>query len=233
VAEDVHSMMQRRLPIVVGSVVATTLVVLLLAFGAIPVAVKAVVMNALSLAASFGVLVWVFQDGRFESLLAYSSVGSIDPLVPVLMFAIVFGLSMDYELFLLSRIREEYVRTGVAAGSVARGLEQTAGIITSAALLLIIVMGGFAAGRILFMRELGVGMVLAVAIDATIVRALLVPATMALLGRFNWWAPARFKAWWERSGIGVDERMVATAGDPPPPGGAGEPGRSDLGTVAP
>ena len=205
VAAEVRDVLHERLPWALTTIAVATFAVVLLAFGAIPVAIKAVVTNALSLTASFGALVWVFQDGRFEHALSYTSPGSIDPLVPVLMFAIVFGLSMDYELFLLSRIKQDYDRTGDPSGCVARGLAQTAGVITSAASVLIIVMLGFAFGRILFMRELGVGMAIAIALDASIVRALLVPATMALLGRFNWWAPAWWSRVWRRSGLGVRE----------------------------
>lgn len=204
-AEEVRASISLWLPQAIGTVVVVTFVILLLAFGAVPVALEAVVMNALSLAASLGVLVLVFQDGRLEGLLAYQSVGSIDPLIPVLMFAIVFGLSMDYELFLLSRIKEDYDCTGAPRTSVVRGLGQTAGIITSAALMLAVVLAGFAAGRMLFMRELGVGMVVAVALDATVIRALLVPSVMSLLGRANWWGPSHFKAFWRRLGIGVHE----------------------------
>ncbi|MBC8069785.1 MAG: MMPL family transporter, partial [Deltaproteobacteria bacterium] len=195
-------------------VVLVTLVVLTLAFGAIVVSIKAVIMNVLSLSASFGALVWIFQDGRFESLLDYQSTGSIDPLVMLVMFAIVFGLSMDYELFLLSRIREDYGETGDARGSVARGLAATGRLITMAGLMLIIVLLGFGSAKILFVKQLGIGMAVAVAIDATIVRGLLVPATMRLLGRRNWWAPAWFMRWWTRWDIGVRELPPGTAPTP-------------------
>ncbi len=186
-------------------VVLVTLVVLTLAFGAIVVAVKAVIMNVLSLTASFGALVWIFQDGRFEGLLGYQSTGTIDPLVLLVMFAIVFGLSMDYELFLLSRIREDYGETGDARESVARGLAATGRLITMAGAMLIVVLIGFASAHVLFVKQLGVGMAIAVAIDATVVRGLLVPATMRLLGRWNWWAAGWFARWWTRWNIGVRE----------------------------
>jgi RND superfamily putative drug exporter len=186
-------------------VVVVTLAVLTLAFGAIVVAVKAVIMNVLSLAASFGAMVWIFQDGRFEGLLGYQSTGSIDPLILLVMFAIVFGLSMDYELFLLSRIREEYGESGDAEDSVARGLAATGRLITMAGLMLIVVLIGFGTASVLFVKQLGIGMAIAVAVDATIVRGLLVPATMRLLGRWNWWAAPWFSRWWLRSNIGVRE----------------------------
>jgi RND superfamily putative drug exporter len=193
-------------------VISVTLVVLTLAFGAIVVAIKAVFMNVLSLSASFGALVWIFQDGRLEGLLHYESPGAIDPLILVVMFAIVFGLSMDYELFLLSRIREDYDETGDPHDSVARGLAATGRLITMAGLMLIIVLVGFGTGHILFVKQLGIGMALAVAVDATIVRALLVPATMRLLGGRNWWAPRWFERWWKDKGIGVREGPVAGHG---------------------
>ncbi len=207
-ARETHVAILASLPFAGASVVLTTFVVLVLAFGAVTVALKAIVMNVLSLSASFGALVWIFQDGRFEGLLDYHSPGSIDPLIPLLVFAIVFGLSMDYELFLLSRIREDFAETGDPHGSVARGLQTTAGLITSAALMLMVVMAAFATSGLLFLRELGVAMVIAVIIDATLVRALLVPSTMALLGRLNWWAPPRFVAWWARHRLGVHEGVA-------------------------
>jgi uncharacterized membrane protein YdfJ with MMPL/SSD domain len=208
-----HELAQGLIP-ALAIIVSVTLVVLTLAFGAIVVAIKAVLMNVLSLSASFGALVWVFQDGRFQELLHYEASGAIDPMVLVVMFAIVFGLSMDYELFLLSRIREEFDETHDPRSSVARGLAATGRLITMAALMLIIVLLGFATGQILFVKQLGVGMALAVAVDATIVRALLVPASMGLLGRWNWWAPAWFERWWTKSGIGVREG-VPGQGVPP------------------
>jgi len=211
VASEVDHELARGLVPALVIVTLVTLVVLTLAFGAIVVAIKAVLMNILSLSASFGALVWVFQDGRFQDLLQYEASGAIDPLVLVIMFAIVFGLSMDYELFLLSRIREEFDETRDPRASVARGLAATGRLITMAALMLIVVLLGFGTGHILFVKQLGLGMALAVAVDATIVRALLVPATMGLLGRWNWWAPRWFERWWTKSGIGVRE---GTPGQP-------------------
>lgn len=217
-ARETHAAILERLPWAVVSVMLTTFVVLLLGFGAVTVALKAIAMNVLSLSASFGALVWIFQDGRLEGILDYRSPGSIDPLIPLLVFAIVFGLSMDYELFLLSRIREDFAETGDPRGSVARGLQATAGLITSAALMLLVVMAAFASSELLFLRELGVSMVIAVVVDATLVRALLVPSTMALLGRLNWWAPPRFVAWWTRHRLGVHEGIAgeSIAGEAPP-----------------
>ena len=184
------------------TVAVASFVVLVLAFGAPVVALKAVLMNALSLTASFGALVWVFQDGRFEALLDYRSFATIEPTVPVMMFALVFGLSMDYELFLLSRIREAWLRrTGedrqdpnADLDSVEEGLTRTGPIITTAAAILIVVVLGLAAGTLVFMKQLGLGMALAILLDATLIRLLLVPSTMALLGHRNWWTP-RWLGW--------------------------------------
>jgi RND superfamily putative drug exporter len=188
-ARELDAALADRLPWAALTVGLASFVVLLLAFGAPVVAIKAVIMNALSLAASFGALVWVFQDGRFEQLLHYRSIGTIEPTVPVMMFALVFGLSMDYELFLLSRVREAWLRDRDDRDSVAEGLTRTGPIITTAAAILIAVVLGLAAGTLVFMKQLGVGIALAILIDATLIRLLLVPSTMALLGKWNWWSP--------------------------------------------
>jgi trehalose monomycolate/heme transporter len=175
--------------------------VLFLVFGSITLPIKAMLMNALSITASFGALVWVFQDGRFHKILRYEPLGISDSTAPLLMFAIVFGLSMDYEVLILSRVREEYNRTGNNDLAVARGLARTGRLITSAALLLVVVIGAFGTSHIIFMKSLGLGMALAVLIDATIIRALLVPAAMKLMGRWNWWAPAPLVRLWEWAGF--------------------------------
>jgi RND superfamily putative drug exporter len=170
-------------------VIGWNFVMLLFAFRSVVVPIKAVLMNVLSLGASYGLLVWVFQDGHGASLLGFEPLEGIDPSIPLVMFAVVFGLSMDYEVFLLSRIREEWLRTGDNKESVIRGLAYTGRIITSAALILLVVVGAFAAGDIVYVKQIGVGMVAAIALDVTLIRALLVPATMQLLGDWNWWAP--------------------------------------------
>jgi RND superfamily putative drug exporter len=185
--------------------VVVNLVLLFVAFGSVVVPIKAVLMNVVSIGASFGALVWVFQEGNLHNLLAFDPPGGIDLTVPVVMFAVVFGLSMDYEVFLLSRIKEEMDHTGDNRHSVAAGLEHTGSIITRAAALLIVVVIGFTTGQFLFVKELGVGMVVAITIDATIVRALLVPATMVLLGDANWWAPAPLKRLWRWLDMEVKE----------------------------
>jgi trehalose monomycolate/heme transporter len=180
---------------------AATFVLLFLAFGSIVLPLKAIVMNLLSLAATFGVVVWIFQEGHLSGLLQFAPTGTLDPTMPILMLAIIFGLSMDYEVFLLSRIRERYDATGDNADAVASGLQRTGGVITSAALLLVIVIGAFSASGITFIKLMGVGMIVALIVDASIVRVLLVPATMRLLGRANWWAPRPLRRLYARYGI--------------------------------
>ncbi len=191
-----------RLPWALGYIAVVTFLLLFLAFGSIVLPIKAIVMNVLSLSATFGVLVWGFQQGNLEGLLGFTATGTLEATQPVLMFAMVFGLSMDYEVFLLSRIREEWDRTGDNTQAVARGLQRTGRIITSAALLFVVVAGSFATSGISFIQMIGVGLAVAVVIDATLVRAFLVPASMRLLGRWNWWAPAPMVRFWERFGIG-------------------------------
>jgi uncharacterized membrane protein YdfJ with MMPL/SSD domain len=188
-ARELDAALADRLPWAALTVALASFVVVLLAFGAPVVAVAAVIMTALSLTASFGMLVWVFQDGRFEELLHYRSTGTLEPTVPVMMFGLVFGLSMDYELFLLSRVREAWLRDHDNRHSVREGLTRTGPIITTAAVILIVVVLGLAAGTLVFMKQLGIGIALAILIDATLIRLLLVPSTMGLLGKWNWWSP--------------------------------------------
>lgn len=170
-------------------VATANLLILLFAFRSLVVPIKAVLMNVLSLGASYGMLVWIFQDGHGASWLGFPVLDGIDPTIPLVLFAIVFGLSMDYEVFLLSRIREEWLQGQSNRESVIRGLAHTGRIITSAALILLVVVGAFASGDLVYIQQMGVGMVVAITIDVTIVRALLVPATMQMLGDWNWWAP--------------------------------------------
>jgi RND superfamily putative drug exporter len=170
-------------------VIGWNFLMLLGAFRSVVVPLKAVLMNVISLGASYGLLVWVFQDGHFSGLLGFEPLEGIDPTIPLVMFAVVFGLSMDYEVFLISRIREEWLRSGDNQGSVIFGLAHTGRIITSAAVILLVVIGAFGAGNLVYAQQVGVGMGAAIALDVTLVRALLVPATMQLLGDWNWWAP--------------------------------------------
>ncbi|HVE27707.1 MAG TPA: MMPL family transporter, partial [Sporichthya sp.] len=185
-----------------------TFVLLFLAFGSVVLPLKALVMNVLSLSAAFGAIVWIFQEGHLSGLLGFTSTGDVEATQPILMLAMAFGLSMDYEVFLLSRVREEWDRTGDNPAAVANGLARTGPIITSAALLLIVVIGAFATSGITFIKMLGVGMVIAIVIDATVVRGLLVPATMRLLGAANWWAPGPLRRAWERFGFREGEHEL-------------------------
>ncbi len=188
-----------------------TFVLLFLAFGSVVLPVKAILMNALSLSATFGVIVWIFQQGHLSGLLRFTPTGTIDPAMPILLLAIVFGLSMDYEVFLLSRIRERYDVTGDNTAAIASGLQRTGGLITSLALMLVIVVGAFSASGITFIKLLGVGMIVALIVDATIVRVLLVPATMRLLGGANWWAPGPLGRVYRRYGIREQDAPPAAA----------------------
>jgi RND superfamily putative drug exporter len=158
--------------------------------GSIVIPLKSLIMNLLTLSAAFGLLVLIFQDGRLEGLLSYSSQGALEATQPVLLFAVAFGLSTDYAVFLLSRIKEAREVGHSDRDAVAVGLERTGRIVTAAALLFTVAIGAFATSQIIFIKQVGVGTALAVLIDATIIRALLVPSLMALLGRWNWWAPA-------------------------------------------
>ena len=205
---DELSSLGQTLPWMALVVALATFVLLFLAFGSVVLPVKAIVMNVLSLSAMYGIVVWIFQDGHLSGLLRFTPTGTIDPTMPILMFAIMFGLSMDYEVFLLSRIRELYDLTGRNAVAVASGLQRTGGLITSLALLLIIVVGAFSASGITFIKLLGVGMIVALIVDASIVRVLLVPAVMRLLGPANWWAPRPLRRLYARYGI----REAETAG---------------------
>ena len=180
----------RAVPWAVAIVVGVTGAVLFLTFGSVFLPVKAVLMSLLSITASFGALVWVFQDGNLSGPLGFDPSGTIIASTPILMFAILFGLSMDYEILLLSRIRERYLATGDNTRAVAEGLGITGGIITGAALVMVAVFGAFALSSVTVIKSLGFAMALAVLVDATIVRGILVPAFMRVMGNVNWWAPA-------------------------------------------
>jgi RND superfamily putative drug exporter len=198
---DLLDSLARVVPRMLLVMAAVTLVLLFLAFGSVVLPIKAILINALSLSASFGAVVWIFQDGNLSEALGVASTGSLDATQPLLMLALAFGLSMDYEVFLLSRVREQWDRGGGNAESVAAGLDHTGRIITSAALLLVVVIGGFSTSGISFLKMIGIGMMIAIVVDATVVRVLLVPATMRLLGGANWWAPAPLAAFWLRHGF--------------------------------
>ncbi|MEV0406982.1 MMPL family transporter [Actinoallomurus sp. NPDC050550] len=187
---DLLSSLGRVLPWAALFVGAVTFALLFAALGSVLLPLKALVMNVLSLSAAFGVMVWGFQDGHLAGVLGFTSTGTVEASQPVLILAVAFGLSMDYELFLLSRVREEWQRTRDNTAAVAAGLQSTGRIITNAALLLAVVIAAFTTSDISFIKLIGVGLLVAVVVDATLVRALLVPATMRLLGRANWWLPA-------------------------------------------
>jgi len=193
-------------------VATANLLILLFAFRSFVVPIKAVLMNVLSLGASYGVLVWIFQDGHGASWLGFPVLDGIDPTIPLVLFAIVFGLSMDYEVFLLSRIREQWLQGESNRESVILGLAHTGRIITSAALILLVVVGAFASGDLVYIQQMGVGMVVAITIDVTLVRALLVPATMQMLGDWNWWAPRWLRRDPARGPTGVPKEGRASLG---------------------
>jgi trehalose monomycolate/heme transporter len=214
---DELSSIGHTLPWMGLAVVIATFLLLFLAFGSLVLPLEAIVANTLSLSAMYGVVTWIFQDGHLSGLLGFTPNGTISPTIPVLMFAIMFGLSMDYEVFLLSRIRERYVATGDNTVAIASGLQRTGGVITSAALLLVIVIGMFSISSITFIKLLGVGMIVALILDATLVRMLLVPATMRLLGNANWWAPAPLRRFHAKYGIREDDDPVLGAVAEPAP----------------
>lgn len=198
---DTKASLLGSLPAAIGIIGLATFVLLFMMFGSIVVPAKAIVLNLLSLSATFGALVWIFQDGNLSGLLGFTPTGTLEITMPILMFAIAFGLSMDYEVFLLSRIKEEYDATGDNEVSVARGLERTGRIVTAAAVLIAVVFVAFATSHVSFMKMFGVGMTLAVLVDAFIVRATLVPAFMRLAGAANWWAPRWMRTLYDRFGI--------------------------------
>jgi len=201
-----------HLPWAIGLIAFTTIVALFLMTGSVVLPIKAVLMNLLTLGATLGILVWIFQDGRLEGLLGYDSVGALDLTQPILLGAMAFGLSTDYAVFLLSRIKEAHDAGADTSEAVALGLQRTGRIVTAAALLFAVAIGAFATSQITLIKELGVGTALAVLIDATIIRALLVPSLMALLGQWNWWAPRPLRRLHQR--IGISEGPSTTSSPP-------------------
>jgi uncharacterized membrane protein YdfJ with MMPL/SSD domain len=186
--------------------------ILLLTFGSILLPIKAIFTTLLSISAALGAVVFIFQDGRLEGLLGFSASGEIISTTPILIFCILFGLSMDYEVLMLSRIQEEYRRTGDARASVATGLARSGRVITGAALIMVVVFGGFMLADIVILKSMGFGLALAVLIDATVVRGLLVPATMRLMGRWAWWAPTPVRRVVDRLGLGHETPLPVGAG---------------------
>ena len=198
---DIVNYILERTPIAVGSVLLVTYVVLFLLTGSVILPLKAVLTNLFSISASFGAMVWIFQQGHFSQLLGFTR-QSIDPSIPVILFSIVFGMSMDYEVLLISRIQEEYRRTGDNQAAVATGLEKSGRLITGAAAIMVAVFLAFALANVVIIKAIGVGLAIAIAVDATIVRILIVPSIMRILGRANWWAPKPLAALHSRIGAG-------------------------------
>lgn len=198
---DSKAAIGRSLPWAIAIIIIATFVLLFMMAGSLLVPLKALILNFLSLTATFGAMVWIFQDGNLSDPLGFTATGTIDISMPILMFCIAFGLSMDYEVFLLSRIKEEYDRVGDNESSVALGLERTGKIITAAALLLSITFFAFGTSDVSFIKMFGIGLGLAVLMDATIVRAFLVPAFMKLAGNANWWAPRPLRRFHDRFGL--------------------------------
>ncbi|MFF0447475.1 MMPL family transporter [Streptomyces sp. NPDC004609] len=201
VLEDSKAAIGEQLPLALGIIVVVTLLLVFLLTGSVVIPLQAVVLNGLSLTAMFGAVVWVFQDGNLSGLLGFTSTGDIETNLPVLMFCVAFGLSMDYGVFLLSRIKEEYDRTHDHEHALRFGLQRTGGLITAAALILAVVMVAIGTSRVTNTKMLGLGIALAVLMDAMVVRALLVPSVMKLTGRWTWWAPGPLRRFHERFGL--------------------------------
>ncbi|WP_030161566.1 MMPL family transporter [Streptomyces sp. NRRL S-244] len=229
---DAQKAISEKLPAALALVVLATLLLVFLLTGSVLIPVQAVLLNALSLTAMFGAVVWVFQDGHLSGPLSFTSTGDIETTLPVLMFCIAFGLSMDYGVFLISRIKEEYERTGDHEGAVRTGLVRTGGLITAAAVILAVVMVAIGSSRVTNTKMLGLGIALAVLMDALVVRSLLVPAVMKLTGRATWWAPGPLRRLHERFGLSEGESAPTappkTAGEAP--GDAPEPDRIPAGS---
>ena len=210
-----------RAPYAVALTLFASGAILFLLFGSVVIPLKAIIMTLLSITASFGAMVWIFQEGNFSNVLNFTPLGYTIAGNPIIMFSVLFGLSMDYEVLLLSRIQEAYRRTGDNTESVAEGLAKTAGVITGAALIMVSVFAAFALADIITIKSIGIGMAIAVLIDATIVRVLLVPATMRLMGKWNWWAPAFMSRFADRLGFShvEDDEDEAAAPKPGPAAG--------------
>ena len=200
--------MAERLPWALGIIVLVTFVLLFLMTGSLLVPVKALALNVLSLTATFGAMVWIFQEGHLSGVLGFTPTGTIDVFTPILMFCISFGLSMDYEVFLISRIKEEYDLERDNEHAVAVGLQKTGRIVTAAALLLTLVFAGLATSEVAAVKLLGVGLGLAVLSDAFLIRGTLVPAFMRLAGPSNWWSPRPLRRWHLRWGIWENEPVA-------------------------
>jgi RND superfamily putative drug exporter len=205
-----------KLPLALLLIAAITFVLMFLMFGSVVVPAKAVVLNLLSLSATFGAMVWVFQDGHLSGVLDFTPTGALDSTTPILMFCVAFGMSMDYEVFLLSRIKEEHDRTGDNVRSVAVGLEKTGRIVTAAAVLMSVVFLAFATSQVTFIKLFGIGLALAILMDAFVIRGTLVPAFMRLAGEVNWWAPSFLRRVHDRIGIAEHVELAPIVLPEPP-----------------
>jgi uncharacterized membrane protein YdfJ with MMPL/SSD domain len=225
---DFMTSQAETIPSAIALTLGASAVILFLLFGSVVIPIKAVIMTLLSITASFGALVWIFQDGNLANVLGFQSPGFTIAGNPIIMFSVLFGLSMDYEVLLLSRMQEAYRRTGNNTNSVAEGLAKTAGVITGAALIMVTVFSAFALAESITIKSIGVGMAIAVLIDATIVRVLLVPATMRLMGKWNWWAPGPLGRLADRLGFShaEDEPQIPIDGA----GGSGRPATEPAGS---
>lgn len=198
---DFRATLLDRLPYAVGLVLVATFAILFLMTGSLLLPAKATVLNLLSLSVMFGCLVWVFQEGHLSGLLGFTPTGSIEPSIPVLMFCVAYGLSMDYEVFMLARIKEEYERVGDTEQAVVTGIRRSAPLITVAAGILALSFLTYATGGVVFLKELGVGTALTILVDATLIRVVLLPVAMRLAGRANWWAPGPLRRLHRRLGL--------------------------------
>jgi len=214
---DSKSALLGRMPLALAIIAGITFVLLFLLFGSVVIPLKALVLNVLSLSATFGAMVWVFQDGNLSDVLAFTATGTIDASTPILMFCVAFGLSMDYEVFLLSRIKEEHDAGADDARAVALGLERTGRIVTAAALLIAVVFLAFGTSHVTFIKLFGLGLSLAVLTDAFLIRGTLVPAFMRLAGAANWWAPAPLRRLHQRIGVSEHVDLDGFLDQTPPP----------------
>jgi RND superfamily putative drug exporter len=212
-SKDFNDTMKSHLPLVFGFVLTAAFLLLLVTFRSIVIPIKAIVLNLLSVGAAYGVLVWIFQDGHLQSLLGFRSNGAIVPWMPLFLFVVLFGLSMDYHVFILTRIREAFDRGQPTEEAVTHGIKTTAGVVTSAAAVMISVFAIFATLSLLIFKQLGVGLAVAVFIDATVIRGVLLPATMKLLGDWNWYLP-RWLEWLPR--VSAEAPSPAPARPPRP-----------------
>jgi len=214
---DLFQNLESTIPLALLIMAGAVFVLLFLLTGSLIMPIKALILNTLSLSATLGVLVWGFQEGHLQQILHFQAIGSLDSTQALLIFALAFALSMDYEVFLLSRIREQYDLLRDNREAVAFGLQRTGWLITSAALLLAVVIGAFASSKIIFIQELGVGVALVILMDATLIRSLLVPAVISLLGNANWWAPRPLRALWQVIGLREHEQPEPLAEPPAAP----------------